>query len=186
CGSVRARGEEGGGLFSVAPAESPFPFELARAELEPMLAPQGLEAAKVAARRTYRVEANWKLVWENNRECWHCHLGHPEYVRANYDAARGGEATVAEIERRAAQLRESGLSVDQAAVGLATSPSDGRWWSANRTPTVPGFVTESLDGRPVAPPVGAYGGHDVGTLRVRVLPGLWCHASADHAVTTRV
>jgi len=51
---------------------------------------------------------------------------------------------------------------------------------------VPGFVTESLDGSPVAPPMGSYGLHDVGTLRVRVLPGFWCHASADHAVTTRV
>src|SRR5262249_10846023 len=34
--------------------------------------------------------------------------------------------------------------------------------------------------------MGTYGRHDVGTLRSRVLPGFWCHASADHAVTTRV
>jgi len=51
---------------------------------------------------------------------------------------------------------------------------------------VPGFVTESLDGAPLAPPMGSYGRHDVGTLRSRVLPGFWCHASADHAVTTRM
>jgi Rieske 2Fe-2S family protein len=34
--------------------------------------------------------------------------------------------------------------------------------------------------------MGSYGRHDVGTLRARVLPAFWCHASADHAVTTRV
>ena len=34
--------------------------------------------------------------------------------------------------------------------------------------------------------MGNYDRHDVGTLRVRVLPGFWCHASGDHAVTTRV
>ena len=38
------------------------------------------------------------------------------------------------------------------------SRSAGRWWSANRTPLVPGFVTESLDGRPVAPLMGDYAG----------------------------
>jgi len=183
---VHARVEEVGGLVFVSVAESPIPFEDARTELTPLLAPQGLEDARVAARRTYTVSANWKLVWENNRECWHCHVGHPEYIRANYDTARRGDATTAELESRAKQLRERGLDVDHADVGLATFPSDGRWWSANRTPTVPGFVTESLDGRPVAPPMGSYDGHDVGTLRVRVLPGLWCHASADHVVTTRV
>src|SRR5262249_37762786 len=38
----------------------------------------------------------------------------------------------------------------------------------------------------VAPPIGSYADHDVGTVRARVLPGFWCHASADHAVTTRL
>ena len=25
--------------------------------------------------------ANWKLVWENNRECYHCSANHPELTR---------------------------------------------------------------------------------------------------------
>ena len=33
------------------------------------------------------VASNWKLVWENNRECWHCNANHPQYVKANYDNA---------------------------------------------------------------------------------------------------
>src|SRR5262249_23119508 len=152
-------------------ADEPPAFETARAELEPMLAPQGLALAKVAARRSYRVRANWKLVWENNRECWHCHLGHPEYVRANYDTARDSESTRAELNGRADELRAKGLNVDHAGTGLATFPSPGRWWSASRTPNAPGFVTESDDGLPVGTPMGTYGSHDVGTLRSRVLPG---------------
>ena len=107
-------------------------------------------------------------------------------MRANYDTARGSAATLAEIADRTAELRSKGLEVDHDDVGLAPFPSPARWWSANRTPTAPGFVTESLDGRPVAPPMGSYGDHDVGTLRSRVLPGFWCHASADHVVTTRI
>src|SRR6266705_747865 len=56
-------------------------------ELVPRLGPQGFERAKVAAVRNYEVRANWKLVWENNRECWHCAANHPQYVRANWDNA---------------------------------------------------------------------------------------------------
>jgi Rieske 2Fe-2S family protein len=181
-----ARVEEVSGLVFVSMADDPPPFEPARSDLERMLAHQGLGEAKVAARLRYEVRANWKLVWENNRECWHCHVGHPEYVRANYDTARDTESTRSELASRTRELRGGGLDVDLAEIGLAPFPSPGRWWSANRTPNVPGFVTESLDGAPIAPPMGSYGRHDVGTLRVRVLPGFWCHASADHAVTTRV
>ena len=47
-------------------------------------------------------------------------------------------------------------------------------------------MTESLDGAPVAPPMGDYASHDVGTLRVRTVPNFWCHASADHAMVTRL
>jgi Rieske 2Fe-2S family protein len=34
--------------------------------------------------------------------------------------------------------------------------------------------------------MGDYPGHDIGTLRVRTVPNFWCHASADHAVLTRL
>ena len=31
------------------------------------------------------VAANWKIVWENNRECYHCNVNHPQYIKANFD-----------------------------------------------------------------------------------------------------
>jgi Rieske 2Fe-2S family protein len=34
--------------------------------------------------------------------------------------------------------------------------------------------------------MGEYKSYDVGVLRLRALPNFWCHASADHAVTTRL
>lgn len=34
--------------------------------------------------------------------------------------------------------------------------------------------------------MGDYRSYDVGVLRLRALPNFWCHASADHAVTTRL
>ena len=38
-------------------------------------------STKVAAQVDLVEEANWKLVLENNRECYHCEGGHPELIR---------------------------------------------------------------------------------------------------------
>ena len=60
------------------------------------------------------------------------------------------------------------------------------WFAANRTPLVEGYVSESMDGRQVAPLMGDYPDADVGTLRIRTLPNFWNHSSCDHAVSTRL
>ena len=65
-------------------------------------------------------------------------------------------------------------------------PSPDRWWAINRTPLVPGWVSESLDGHPVAPIMGQYPIRDLGTLRMRTMPNFWNHSSSDHSVSTRL
>jgi len=190
---------EVGGLIYVWPGlDEPEPFDEAHSALAGALAPQGLDRARFAHRADYRVQANWKLIWENNRECWHCHVGHPQYVQANFDAVPDNERNRRLATARAADHAQTlaGITGMQASnteepdrhdePGLYAFPTPGRWWSANRTPLVQGFVTESLDGKPVAPLMGEYAGYDVGTLRVRTVPNLWGHASADHAVLTRL
>jgi glycine betaine catabolism A len=190
-GLRRAHVREVGGLIFVCLAEAATSFDGAERELAPMLRPQGLERARIAATRRYEVRANWKLVWENNRECWHCDVNHPEYVKANYDNAPVDDpALKRQIEAQAratsARLAAHGLQIDYQEAGMVPFPSPDRWWSINRTPLVPGWLTESLDGRPVAPIMGDYPSHDVGTLRMRTMPNFWNHASADHAVSTRL
>ena len=78
------------------------------------------------------------------------------------------------------------VRIDYQEAGMVRFPSPDCWWSINRTPLSPGWVTESMDGRPVAPLMGDYPSHDVGTLRMRTMPNFWNHASSDHAVTTRL
>ena len=60
------------------------------------------------------------------------------------------------------------------------------WFSANRTPLIEGYVSESMDGKQVAPLMGDYQDADVGTLRIRTLPNFWNHSSCDHSVSTRL
>ena len=179
------------GLIFVCLAEDPIAFEGAGQSFTAMLRPQGLERAKVAAARSYEVNANWKLVWENNRECWHCNTSHPQYVKANWDNAPIDDARLKqEIEAHArttsARLRAHGLVIDYEEAGMVRFPSPDRWWSINRTPLVPGWVSESMDGQPVAPVMGDYPIRDVGTLRMRTMPNFWNHSSSDHSVSTRL
>lgn len=174
-----------GGLVFVSLADSPPDIAEMREAFAKRLAPQGLSRARIAKSVDYRVGANWKVVFENNRECLHCPVTHREYVRANYDIhladpRRAGEIA-ARVDAEAKRWAELGLEGP-----TLVSDMTAAWWRANRTPLVPGFVTESLDGAPVSTVMGDYAMHDVGTLRMTLFPNFWMHGSGDHAVTTRL
>ena len=156
---------------------------------------KGLDRAKVAKIVDYDVAANWKIVWENNRECYHCNVNHPQYIKANFDhynADDTSERIQARISTAVARSEEkwasAGLAVSHRRTGMTEFPNIGRdgWYAANRTPLVEGYVSETMTGAQMAPLMGEYTDADVGTLRVRTLPNMWHHASCDHAVTTRL
>ncbi len=186
-GLVPAEVREVAGLIFISLAESPPPFEPAARAIAAHLTPHGLRQAKLAHTIEYQVSANWKLVWENNRECYHCVANHPEYIQANYDLARDHGHQEQQIQQRLDQCRTlwqaEGLTLEGTNVSSAMSAD---WYRANRTPLRPGFVTESLDGRQVAPLMGSFRSAEVGTCRVTTWPNFWLHASCDHAVSTRL
>ena len=55
------------------------------------------------------------------------------------------------------------FSIDYREAGMVRFPSTDCWWSINRTPLVRGWVSESMDGQPVAP-------HEPGGGRVLLGP----------------
>jgi Rieske 2Fe-2S family protein len=194
-GLLRAHVRQVAGMIFVCLAEEPPDFESAAATLGAMIRPQGLNRAKVAKVVDYDVAANWKLVWENNRECYHCNVNHPQYIKANFDHYNAddiNDSVQSRIEKVVARSEQkwaaAGLAVSHRHSGMTTFPGEGSngWFAANRTPLVEGFHSETLDGRQVAPLMGDYTDADVGTLRVRTLPNMWNHSSCDHAVTTRL
>ncbi|MBX7168216.1 MAG: aromatic ring-hydroxylating dioxygenase subunit alpha [Pirellulales bacterium] len=183
------------GLVFVSLADTPPDFAPARQCLNTLAVPQGLDRAKIAHQVEYEIDANWKLVWENNRECYHCNANHPTYIRANFDHYNADDTTPrirarieAAVARSEARWAADGLAVTHKASGMTNFPDpEGKtWFSANRTPLVEGYLSETGDGRPVAPLMGDYRDFEVGTLRIRTLPNFWMHASCDHAVSTRL
>ena len=185
------------GMIYISMAPKPRPFDALRAQFAEAAAPQGLERARVAHIVDYEVEANWKLVWENNRECYHCMPRHPQYVKANFDTVEEATASPAmrqKIDAALARIANTlslslpGAEASHPQGGLATfpDPERGLWFACSRTALADGFLSESMDGRRVAPLMGDYPGEDVGVLRLRSLPNFWLHASCDHAVATRM
>ncbi len=183
------------GLIYVSLAQTPPAFAPLREAFAPAALPQGFDRAKIAKVIDYDVESNWKLVWENNRECFHCARCHPQYVKANFDvydeesaseAVRGKMA--AAVARTQSKWAAQGIAITHQRGGLAPFPDPDRgiWYAADRTVLVDGWDTESMDGRRVAPLMGSYQDADVGVLRMRSMPNFWVHASCDHAVAARL
>ncbi|MDZ7704601.1 MAG: aromatic ring-hydroxylating dioxygenase subunit alpha [Trueperaceae bacterium] len=173
------------GLLFVCLADEPPDFDRAVADVTPQLRPHGLANAQVIARHRYDVEANWKVVIENNRECYHCQVSHPEFCLSNYDYGVNGDprsdAAYSEVLTDAYRRWH-----DQGLHPAEVSFPGGAPYRVSRLPLRPGFVTESMDGQPVAPPMGELPNADVGSLRLISLPNLWAHANGDYAMTTRL
>jgi Rieske 2Fe-2S family protein len=193
-GLHRAHAREVEGMIWISLAREPMNFDAAYETIAPVARPQGMTRAKVAKIMDFDVHSNWKLVWENNRECYHCNVNHPQYTRANFDhynsddtIERVAEELEAVTSRLETKLAAQGMTI-RSETGMTPFPDpDHRiWWGANRTPLVEGYVSETMDGQQVAPLMGEYTDPDVGTMRVRTLPNFWIHASCDHTVAVRL
>jgi Rieske 2Fe-2S family protein len=194
-GLLNAHVQELEGMIFISLADRPPDFETAASIIRPLVQPQGLARAHVARIVDYDIAANWKLVWENNRECYHCNANHPQYIQANFDHYNADDTSDRIREQIETATRRSedkwaklGLAVTHKQTGMALFPDADHdlWYSANRTALVDGYLSESMDGRQVAPLMGDYTDPDVGTLRIRTMPNFWNHSSCDHAVSTRI
>ncbi len=160
--------------------------EALRQQAEPYLIRHQIRDAKVAFESTIVEHANWKLVWENNRECYHCTRNHPELLRSFPDqptmaAGPGETAADARIEAQWAQWEAAGLL-------SRYSISANHQMRLLRLPLIEGKESLTMTGDaavrlPLSLEAGASG---LGSLLFYHYPSTWNHILADHAVTFRV
>ena len=155
--------------------------------IEPSLAGFDLASARVAADRTYTVNANWKLALENYLECYHCGTAHRAYARSH--TLKALDADVADIN--AAMLAGSadktgipGLGVERFHA-FTEAPSPGGGVDCSRYALYEGFVTGSQDGEPLAPLMGDYRGYDGGAGDFQFGPLAFMLGYPDHCVLYR-
>lgn len=162
------------GAMFVCFAETPPPFADFANKLESYLGPQRMDKAKLAFESTISEHANWKLVMENGRECYHCATGHPELART-FPVGMSKHFDVADDER--AQTFLDTMKASE----LETDAIEGDWWQLARFALNRNVETLSMDGHHIVKKLmcEANGGY-VGSMRLAVDPHCFVHATADH------
>jgi Rieske 2Fe-2S family protein len=179
-------------IYICLAAEPPADFNELVADVTPYLQPHGLARTKVAYQNDIVEEGNWKLVLENNRECYHCG-GHPELLRSlfhffgEYDIPPSQQADWDRFQRTRAEMigvwEESGLPW-QPVEKLSGRPTGYRF---ERLALEGPGESYTMDVRRACRKLlGGFTNARLGTLHLHTQPNAWFHFLGDHAVTFAV
>lgn len=173
------------GYLFICLADMPADFAPVRAQVEPYLAPHRLTETKIAFESTIVEKGNWKLVWENNRECYHCAGNHPELCKTFPEAptVTGVQAAESdpEIVAHWQKCEAAGLP---SRFEIATTGQH----RVTRVPLLRDAVSYTMTGkRAVKKNLSDTVTTDrIGSLLLFHYPTTWNHVLGDHAVTFRV
>ncbi len=172
------------GLVYICLADEAPDFDTFATQAGPYLAPHDLGNARIAHQSTIIENGNWKLVWENNRECYHCGGNHPALCRSFPDdpAVTGMEngETPPHLQAHVSRCEAAGLP---SRFHLADS---GQYRLA-RMPLKTGARSYTMTGNAaVGRPLGRVPLPDAGALLKFHYPTTWNHFLPDHSITFRV
>ncbi len=169
-------------VAEVAPDFAPF-----AAQAEPYLKLHNLQDAKVAFESTIIEHANWKLVWENNRECYHCTANHPAlsltFPAGPSVAVQKSTDKVDNTEAEEEWARWESMELPSRFNLSGTGQS-----RLVRMSLLDGAVSYTMDGkaavrRPLSDAVVA---PNPGVLLMFHYPTTWNHVMGDHAISFRL
>ncbi|CAJ11437.1 ring hydroxylating dioxygenase subunit alpha [Brucella abortus] len=174
------------GYIYICVAEEAPDFAAFRNLVEPYLAPHNIKDAKVAFESSIIEKGNWKLVWENNRECYHCAANHPELCRTYPEAptATGVQGVMEDPEIN--QLWKSCASIGLPA--RFNISEDGRY-RITRIPLLRDAVSYTMSGKAAVKKSlsdKVAGSTNIGAMLLFNYPSTWNHLMADHAISFRV
>ncbi len=166
-------------LASAAPDVAELRRQAAR-----YMGPHDLSNLKVAHQSTITEHGNWKLVLENNRECYHCSGSHPSLCRTFPDSPEfvGGQSDPSSNvgASHVSRCEMAGLPSK-----YVVDPSDQ--WRFVRIPFLGNAVSYTMDGKAaVAKRVGSVPFDDAGTCLFFHYPSSWNHFLSDQALVFRV
>jgi len=185
-GLKRIACELAGGYIFISLADEPLDFSPFRTAMEPYFLPHRLRDAKVAHESTIVEKGNWKLVWENNRECYHCAANHPELCKTYPEAPSLTGVSGAESDPEIAEHWQK-----CEAIGLPSRfaiDERGGQYRAARMPLLRDAISYTISGRKaVQMRLSDNINMDrIGTLLLFHYPTTWNHVLSDHAITFRV
>lgn len=137
------------GLIYICLADEAPDFEAFASLAQPYLAVHDLRDAKVAHETSIIEDGNWKLVWENNRECYHCGGNHPGLCRSYTD-----DPTVTGIEEgeTPAHLQAHFERLEAQGYPSQFRMAEDMQYRLARMPLLPGAKSFTMDLKPAVTP----------------------------------
>ena len=179
------------GLIFLCLADNPPPIDRVKADIAEQVSIYKLDRLKVAVQDDLIEPANWKLVMENNRECYHCDASHPELMKSlsTYGFGKGlpedGEGDVVDDAQFDAMLAEQRAHWNEMGIGHDLIEFPDHWWHrVARLPLAHGAVSQTLDGKPACTKlIWPFDHVEPTSLSVWTQPNSWHHFCCDHVVT---
>jgi glycine betaine catabolism A len=162
-----------GGAMFICLADTPPPIDDFRDKLSRYLAPHHLENAKLAHQSVLVENANWKLVMENARECYHCGTSHLSLAKT-FPVGMSRHFDSGEDDR----IKQFTEHMDQ--LGLPYEAVEGHWWQVARFALNTGSVSISRDGQHLSKKLMCdVNGGDIGSMRFALDPHSFVHCTGD-------
>jgi len=176
--------ESAGGYIFLCLAPVAPDFAPLRERIEAYFGPHRLAEAKVAFETTIVENGNWKLVWENNRECYHCRANHPELCRTFPETPTLTGVSGAE---KNAEVMAHWERCEAAGLPSRFVLSDDGQHRLTRLPLIGETESFTMDGKSaVNRSLGDVATERTGTALLFHYPSTWNHVLRDHAVSFRV
>lgn len=174
-----------GGLVYICLADNPPEFDRFGGFLNDYVGASDLSNAKVAFSSTIIEEGNWKLVIENNRECYHCGGNHPSLCRSYSDNPL---MTVMEGPNAASnEILDHWSRCDAAGLPARFVNQDDMQWRFARVPLLNNAESFTMSTKAaVNRRMGNIPWNDAGSLMLYHFPSSWNHFLPDHAIVFRM
>ena len=171
------------GMVFICLGQTAPDFAPVKAAADRYAAPHRTSDLKVAHQSRIIENGNWKLVLENNRECYHCAGSHPSLCRTfNDDPDLVGADDSLSSPEGAAHVNRC------EAAGLPSRYliSDDEQWRLVRIPFIGEGVSYTMDGKAAAPLIPGMPFANAGSLLFFHYPNTWNHFLSDHVLNFRV
>ncbi|MFF7708561.1 SRPBCC family protein [Pseudomonas sp. NPDC007930] len=165
----------------VCVAPTPPAIEPFREALLPYVLPHNLSQCKVAHESHLVEKGNWKLVFENNRECYHCEGSHPELLHSYVE-----NLSVAGVNAEDPALASHWQRCEAEGFPSQLLMDPHGQYRITRIPLAHGASSYTLDGQPAVRERLANPGGNLGALLFFNYPSTWNHLLGDHVLSFRV
>ncbi len=173
------------GYIFISLADEPEDFDAFAEMITPYTAPHNVADLKLAAETSIVEYGNWKLVFENNRECYHCLSNHPELI-ITYpeDPAVTGTDVDSELPE---MVDVHWKKCESAGLPSVFQIADDGTYRVARMPLLEDFTSYTMDGYDaVKKHVGDFEDVNPGALVLFHYPSTWNHFLDDQVISFRI